>query len=230
MGRQKLPGSPRLEGPTRDAAATRDGAAGGDMRRHAPRHRPPRGTCLTVLALLALAPCAPSIAQTTASRIRLDTVGYLPGHEKRASGAARFSEFKVIREPGGAVAFRGESAGPLHNEDTGEEIYFADFSALREPGAYVLAVTGVGRSAPFRVGRDVYDAAFRSAFTAMYLWRCGSAVRATHEGVTFSHAACHLEDARLDFVGGGRSRRDAAGGWHDAGDYNRPLAKVISQG
>src|SRR3712207_7285062 len=50
---------------------------------------------------------------------------------------------------------------------------------------------------------------------------CGEAVSATHDGVTYAHAACHTEDAWLDYVGGGHAKRDATGGWHDAGDYNK---------
>jgi endoglucanase len=55
----------------------------------------------------------------------------------------------------------------------------------------------------------------------MTLWRCGTAVRGTHNGMAYAHGACHLEDAWLDMVGGGHTRRDATGGWHDAGDYNK---------
>ena len=173
------------------------------------------------MALAVLMPAASTAAQPADSRIRLDTVGYLPDHDKRASVAARCAEFNVRREPGGAVAFTGKASGPLRNEDTGEDIYVADFSALREPGTYSLEIPGVGRSAPFRVGRDVYEEPFRAAFAAMYLWRCGSAVRLARGGTTYAHAACHLEDARLDFVGRPGERRDATGGWHDAGDYNK---------
>jgi endoglucanase len=178
-------------------------------------------TGAALAAVTLFAPAASVSAQTADRRIRLDTVGYLPAHDKRASVAAGFAEFKVVREPNGAVAFRGKASGPRRNEDTGEDIYVADFSALREPGTYFLDVTGVGRSAPFRVSRDVYVEPFRAAFEAMYLWRCGSAVRLTRAGATYSHAACHLEDARLDFVGRPGGRRDATGGWHDAGDYNK---------
>ena len=153
--------------------------------------------------------------------IRLNTVGYLPGHEKRASVAARFTDFSVVADKDGAVVFRGKATGPVHNADTDEDLYVADFSACDRPGVYRLEVAGVGRSAPFRVARDVYDAPFRAAVEAMYLWRCGTPVRATTGGVTYSHAACHTEDAWLDFVGGGHARRDATGGWHDAGDYNK---------
>src|ERR1043166_5857133 len=136
------------------------------------------------------------------ARIRLNTVGFLPGHSKRASVAARFTDFSVVAEEGGAVVFRGKAAGPFHNADTDEDLYVADFSSLERPGLYHLEVAGVGRSATFRVARDVYAAPLRAAVEAMYLWRCGEAVRADFEGVTYSHAACHTEDAWLDFVGG----------------------------
>jgi endoglucanase len=181
------------------------------------RRLPRRGLLSALLACALLAPCA---ARAADSRVRLNTVGFLPEHLKRASVAARFERFSVVEE-GGRVALRGRASGPFHNGDTDEDLYVADFSALRRPGLYRLEVEGVGTSPPFRVAPDVYDEPFRAAVRAMYLWRCGSAVSATYNGVTYSHAACHTEDAWLDFVGGGRARRDAAGGWHDAGDYNK---------
>jgi endoglucanase len=155
------------------------------------------------------------------TRIRLNTVGFLPEHRKRASIAARCADFSVVEDTGGAAAFRGKVTGPHHNADTDEQLYIADFSALRRPGTYRLDVPGVGRSAPFRIGKDVYDFSFYTAVRAMYLWRCGAAVRGTHSGITYSHAACHMDDAWLDSVGGGHTRRDSTGGWHDAGDYNK---------
>ena len=152
--------------------------------------------------------------------VRLNTVGYLPRHEKRATLPAPCGEFKVVRASDGAVVLSGKSAGPLRDEDTGEDLCVADFTALRGPGLYRVE-TGAARSAPFRVRADVYVEAFRTAVRAMHLWRCGAAVSLRHEGVTYAHAACHTEDARLDFVGPPGARRDAAGGWHDAGDYNK---------
>lgn len=152
--------------------------------------------------------------------VRLNTVGYLPRHEKRATLPAPCVEFKVVRASDGATVLRGKSDGPLRDNDTGEDLCVADFSALHEPGLYRLEA-GAARSAPFRVGRDVYEQAFKSAARAMYLWRCGAAVRAEQNGVTYAHDACHLEDARLDFVGSPGARLDATGGWHDAGDYNK---------
>src|SRR3712207_7082687 len=45
---------------------------------------------------------------------------------------------------------------------------------------------------------------------------CGEAVSATHDGVTYAHAACHTEDAWLDYVGGGHAKRDARSEEHTA--------------
>lgn len=153
--------------------------------------------------------------------VRLNTVGYLPRHEKRATLPAPCGEFRVVRISDTSTVLRGKAAGPFREADTGEDLCVADFSVLREPGLYRLEA-GAARSAPFRVRADVYEEAFKTAVRALHLWRCGAAVRLEHAGITYAHAACHLEDARLDFVGGPEgARRDAAGGWHDAGDYNK---------
>src|ERR1051325_12239580 len=125
-----------------------------------------------LLACVMLVPCA---ARALDSRVRLNTVGFLPEHSKRASVAARFEKFSVVEANAKArVVFRGRASGPIHNEDTNEDLYFADFSALKDPGTYRLDVEGVGGSPPFRVAADVYDATFRAAVGAMYLWRCGT--------------------------------------------------------
>jgi endoglucanase len=79
----------------------------------------------------------------------------------------------------------------------------------------------VGESAPFGVAADVYRQPFYVVTRAMYLWRCGTAVAIEYQGHTYRHAACHLDDAWLDFIGGGHERRPCTGGWHDAGDYNK---------
>lgn len=178
-------------------------------------------------ALLACVVLVPCVARAADSRVRLNTVGFLPEYPKRASVAAKFKEFSVVEAGGKArVVLRGRAQGPVHNEDTGEDLYVADFSALTRPGTYRLEVEGVGSSPPFRVAADVYDAPFRAAVQAMYLWRCGAAVSATYKGVTYAHAACHTEDAWLDYVGGGHARRDSTGGWHDAGDYNKYVSNA----
>jgi endoglucanase len=180
-----------------------------------------RKACLLILLLAASSPLLVRSADGADSSIRLNTVGFLPDHLKRASIAAACSDFGIISVVDGTVTFRGKTSGPVYNSDTNENLYIADFSAMRQPGVYRLVVPGVGRSAPFRIGRDVYGFSFRTVLRAMHLWRCGTAVEAEHNGIIYSHKACHLDDAWLDLAGGGHARRDSTKGWHDAGDYNK---------
>src|SRR6185312_9977603 len=93
-------------------------------------------------------------------QIHLNTIGYLPDAEKRASIAASCPDFAIVRVKDGTKVMSAKVTGPALNADTQEQIYTADFSALREPGEYRMDVPGVGRSAPFRVAADVYRMPF----------------------------------------------------------------------
>jgi len=159
-------------------------------------------------------------------KIRFNTIGYLPGKEKKASIATTCTQFAVVRVKDGSKAFEGATTGPILNSDTQERLCIADFSALKETGEYQLNIAGVGRSAPFRVAADVYSQPFYVVMRGMYLWRCGTAVSGKHNGQIFAHGPCHIEDAWLDFVGGDHVRKDSTKGWHDAGDYNKYIVNA----
>jgi endoglucanase len=168
-----------------------------------------------------LAGCLHPAAAETAD-IRLNTLGYFPDAPKRATvvgpaGAA----FRVVREGDSAAAYAGSLTAASLDTETQQQVAVADFTSVRGAGTYCLEVDGVGESAWFRVDNQVYRDPFRTVMRGFYLWRCGTAVSGEHRGQTFSHAACHLEDGYLDFVGGGHVRRASVGGWHDAGDYNK---------
>lgn len=179
---------------------------------------------------------APPTRAESAPAIRLNMIGYLPTAVKQATVAASGDQFAVVRVGDGATVFAGTLTGPSQNDDTDEQLYVADLSALNEPGEYRVEVAGVGQSAPFRIDADVYRQAYYTVMRGMYLLRCGTAVHGEHDGHVFEHATCHLEDASLDLIanrdqanGEGRPsdrplgdrHREATGGWHDAGDYNK---------
>lgn len=153
--------------------------------------------------------------------IGFNTVGYLPDAPKKASVAQPCSGFTVVRIKDGAKVFEGKATGPVLNEDSQEQLYTADFSAVKEEGEYCLDVPGVGRSAPFRIASDVFSQPFYTVTRAMYLWRCGTAVSGEHNGDTFAHDACHMDDAYLDYVDDSGGKQFGTKGWHDAGDYNK---------
>jgi endoglucanase len=163
----------------------------------------------------------PSPAANSASHIGLNTVGYLPQASKCATIVGSSGEAVVRDAKTGSEVLRiklrqaGESS-------SGAPPMLADFSALHREGTYRLSVPGVADSAEFRIARDVYNWPLYCTVRAMYLWRCGCKVHGELAGETFSHQACHTEDAYLDFVGGPvGEHKDGAGGWHDAGDYNK---------
>jgi len=99
-------------------------------------------------------------------------------------------------------------------DDWGAYYWLADFSALRGPGLFMVSAT-VGNQAatshPFDIRRGtVLRHTAELAYRFLYYQRCGAAVPGWH-------GPCHLDDARLP----DGSHLDLAGGWHDAGDYNK---------
>ncbi|MEY2953308.1 MAG: hypothetical protein RLZZ401_1395, partial [Pseudomonadota bacterium] len=99
-----------------------------------------------------------------------------------------------------------------------------DFSAWQRPGSYVLQVDNQ-TTETFAIGDRVFAGATRTLLRSYYLQRCGVALHDARTGI--QHAACHLEDGRLahnDDVNAKNFRVDAAGGWHDAGDYGKYIS------
>ncbi len=198
--------------------------------------------------------------------IRLNSLGYLPAAQKKATIIAKCSNFTVKEASKGKAVFSGKVTGPFTQKDVNQTAWFADFSKLNKSGKYYLEVPGIGRSIDFEIGDKVYDFAFYTTMRAFYLWRCGTEVNAIFNGSRFYHAACHTDDAWQDYISdlnsqylnslapssldstsrdpnaldltsrdpnaldstsrdpnahGPNSHRDATGGWHDAGDYNK---------
>ncbi|MFV2070871.1 MAG: glycoside hydrolase family 9 protein, partial [Pirellulales bacterium] len=90
----------------------------------------------------------------------------------------------------------------------------ADFSELQDEGNYVV-VSGTKHaridSVPFAIRSGLLlQRSGQLAYQFFYQQRCGVAVAGVH-------AACHTDDGRLP----DGTWRDLAGGWHDAGDYNK---------
>ncbi len=182
--------------------------------------------CVAAVCLLPLWASLPIAAaepeSKTDSCFRLNTIGYLPSSPKRATIATEKTEFLVRDVRTGDIVLRGALRPVAESLSKGATLMVADFSALDRTGTYRVEISDGSHSPDFRIADDVYNWPFYCATRAMYLWRCGTEVSADFAGRHFSHAACHLNDAYLDFVGGPNGqRRDGTGGWHDAGDYNK---------
>jgi len=153
--------------------------------------------------------------------IRLNSLGVLPGMQKKATIVSKCSSFTVKRASDGETVYSGEVTGPLHQDDVNQDVWIADFSKVTEKGKFYLDIPGVGRSINFTISDEVYDFAFYTAMRGFYLWRCGTAVAGEHNGHRYAHAPCHMDDGYQDYIGVKDSKRDGTGGWHDAGDYGK---------
>ncbi len=157
----------------------------------------------------------------------VNQVGYELGGAKSAILATNFFpsdrstlNFQVT-DASGKVALEKEVAcwGRVYGgkpDDWGWYFWRADFSELRSAGTYRAVAAGNkarGESFPFVVGQNaVLRRTAQSAVDFFFIQRCGFEVPGWHK-------ACHLDDAKLP----DGTHVDVAGGWHSAGDYNKPM-------
>ncbi len=158
--------------------------------------------------------------------IKLNSVGYLTGRNKIATVPADVSAstFSIVDVTTQQQVYSGSlSANTTDVPDTGDTVRFADFSDFDVSGTYVLQVQGVAASPQFEIGDSVYNDILNVTLQGLYGQRCGTSVRFDYDGDTFSHAACHKNDAQFNpaFTSALSGTRVATGGWHDAGDYGK---------
>lgn len=161
----------------------------------------------------------------------LNTIGYLPQYPKVAVVSVETQSFNLVDAQSDEIVYSSNAQGPFTQTNIETAVWKLDFSAFKKEGTFRLETNNGAVSPVFSIGDGVYQHAFETAFRAFYLWRCGMAVEAEYNGQTYSHEACHLEDAYLDYVSETGIRKDGTGGWHDAGDYGKYVVNAgISTG
>lgn len=184
-----------------------------------------------ILAIACTKHETPLYSQTRAEcRIVINQLGFYPNAQKIAlvQGAVRRENtlrFGVVAEifdtTRKAVVLRVAMGLPAVDTQSNDTLRALDFSILNREGVYRVRYGGV-ESAPFRIGRNVYDSLVTLILRSYYLQRCGVAVRDSVNNIY--HEACHLHDgvmARADDVNQQGTLIKSSGGWHDAGDYGK---------
>jgi endoglucanase len=161
------------------------------------------------LAALLLAP------PDNAIYLRLNQVGYLPGDEKLALAMTNREcggeAFTVRLQSDGSVAYTGTVGNDRGRTGRYKHVYELDFSLQSDPGTYVIRLEDAD-SPPTVIADHAYNSLCPLVLHFFLTQRCGNTGPA-------NHAPCHLNDG---FAAGGPRNGltvDAAGGWHDAGDY-----------
>ncbi len=153
--------------------------------------------------------------------IHLNSIGYLPHSTKKASIVGDAKSFVLKKSDDQSVAFKGKVSAAVFQKDVNQEVSVADFSSFTKNGKYYLETPDGIKSSEFEISPKIYNKAFYTGMRAFYLWRCGTAVEGTHNGIRYSHEACHLNDGYEDYQGKPGVIRDGSKGWHDAGDYGK---------
>ena len=166
--------------------------------------------------------------------VRANSVGYLKDRVKTVTivlppGMTSLSDTSadVRAAANDTVVWSCALTGPTTDPDTSATVYVGDFTAFDASGDYYISAPGLkvdgqpARSPTFRVGPDVFRDALTRAMLGMYGQRCGQAVSIQIDDNHWSHKACHLNDAYLNYLTGESTNKPSVGGWHDAGDYGK---------
>jgi len=129
--------------------------------------------------------------------------------------------FQIRDARRGNVVYEGRLSPQKLDPDSGDLVRTIDFSPLTVEGEYAIEIEGIDRSASFRIGEAAYREAFETVMAGFYGQRCGCAVDLGPRFPGLAHPPCHLQDADFHVSSGREGRRDASGGWHDAGDYGK---------
>jgi len=178
--------------------------------------------------------CLHSIAQTVTAgpqndiiSLLVNQVGYDVGGEKilvlqiRNRKIMPALNFQLINNYG-KIVFSGKLLykGRINKEspgDWGASYWTGNFTGYNDSGEFRIRITVAKEkyfSFPFRIGHNlVYEETIMQAEHFFLYQRCGFAV----PGI---HPECHMDDAIVP-ASLGTGRRDASGGWHDAGDLNK---------
>jgi len=171
-------------------------------------------------ALLINIPLSIYSAQNNA--IRVDMEGYRTEGKKYVMLVGQnYTSFTVKRVSDNATVFTGSFAAAINDTASGDSVRIGDFSSVTAQGDYYVQVTGLGESYNFRISDTIHTDVITWLMRGFYSQRCGTSVSLTHRGTTFSHSACHMNDATYDGSTGLSGIKNATGGWHDAGDYGK---------
>lgn len=179
-----------------------------------------------IIILFVLLTFGTSLVNAQDQSIRLSSLGFLPESTKKASIVGETKSFAVKQVSDKAIVFKGTVSSPVFQKDVNQTVSVADFSSVTKNGKYFIETAEGVKSIEFEISPKVYNQAFYTTMRGFYLWRCGTAVEGTHNGVHYSHEACHMKDGYEDYQGKPDQIRTGTGGWHDAGDYGKYITNA----
>ena len=180
----------------------------------------------TIILIFAIFALGSAVVRAQDQSIHLSSLGFLPESSKKASIAGEAKSFVIKRVSDQTKVFDGKLSIAVFQKDVSQSVSVADFSSFTKGGKYYLEMADGAKSIEFEISPTVYNQAFYTSMRGFYLWRCGTAVEGTYNGIHYAHEACHLKDGYEDFQGKPDQLRDGTKGWHDAGDYGKYITNA----
>ncbi len=180
---------------------------------------------ISVIAIIATSFVFACTQQAVNTSIKINSLGYLPNEAKKATIYTEGS-FKIYDNKTNKIVYSGTIKDRIAQKDVSQKGFIVDFSEFKQEGEFVIEDENGNRSETFIIGQDVYHAPFITSMRAMYLWRCGMAVKGEYKGDLFAYDACHLMDGNLAQTEFGDKHLEGSGGWHDAGDHGKYIVNA----
>jgi endoglucanase len=184
---------------------------------------------LTILIItISIANPGFSFDLTSAEMIRLNQVGYYPNQSKKAivlKGKVGLP-FYLMDTSNEKEVFSGTLISSGAMTLSGINSFVADFSGFTQTGSFILVIPSVGKSAPFRIEKQVYHDLGIAAMKAYYFQRASTELQPEFAGI-WARAAGHPDNqVQIHPSAADKGRPTgtivaAPKGWYDAGDYNK---------
>lgn len=157
---------------------------------------------------------------------RVNQVGYAPADSKTAAiETSGWAKRYVIKDATtGKIVWKGKAIRTARSPWSGKERAIIDFSALTKPGTYVIS-NGTDTQ-QIVVAERPYEALSIGSLKAFYLQRSGEPILEEYAG-KYARPAAHFDNHVEIHPSAASASRPAgtfiesAGGWYDAGDYNK---------
>ena len=201
----------------------------------------PRRIISIYITLIVFGTTAYSSASTIAGHIKIDNFGYRTGDYKIAYFTANPGATVGIYNASTSVLAYSVPTADITSQGTdttgitGDTVWWANFSAFTTPGTYYVYSSALTeQSYNFQINDCIYQAPMTATLKALYYQRCGCAKPAQYAGANWSDAAtCHLQDETCGPAPGCTypntyGTLNLAGGWHDAGDFNKYIGSTPS--
>ena len=158
----------------------------------------------------------------------MNQVGFYPNETKIAAvvGKVASQTFCIVTAEGEDTLFEGELGKEMKSAYSSMVTRIIDFSSFKKIGDFVLRIRGVKQSLPFRIENNIYNDLGKAVLKGFYYQRSSVALDEKYAG-KWARGAGHSDAVVLIHPSAVTDNRPAgtkissAGGWYDAGDYNK---------